>query len=109
VIGEDLSESQCGKYDVPTTAATLSVRTPPNCTWATRGNRDPYEPVRVLPNRREWKITDGPEEGSVTIATPAPGGNEPLTLGLSPLLIFPPLVALSRADPRDRGWTLQPT
>ena len=68
------------------------------------GEPDPFEPIQVLPERREWNITDGPEEGTVTIA--APGA--PLTLGLSPLLIHPPMVALSPPDQRDRGWTLQP-
>lgn len=70
------------------------------------GEPDPYEPVRLLPDQRQWKITDGPEEGTVTIA--APGDDEPLTLGLSPILIFPPWVALSPPRRQDRPWTLQP-
>jgi hypothetical protein len=70
------------------------------------GEPDTFERVRLLPDRREWNITDGPEEGTVTIA--APGGDEPLTLGLHPALIFPPMVALSPAQRQDRGWTLQP-
>jgi hypothetical protein len=69
------------------------------------GEPDTFEPVRLLPDRREWNITDGPDEGTVTIA--APGGGEPLTLGLSPALIYPPMVALSPAQRQDRGWTLQ--
>jgi hypothetical protein len=70
------------------------------------GQPDTFERVRLLPDQREWNITDGPEEGTVTIA--APGGGEPLTLGLSPALVYPPMVALSPAQRQDRGWTLQP-
>lgn len=70
------------------------------------GEPDTFEAVRLLPDRREWNITDGPEEGTFTIA--APGGDEPLTLGLSPVLIFPPMVALSPTQRQDLGWTLRP-
>lgn len=70
------------------------------------GEPNTFEPVQLLPDRREWNITDGPDDGTVTIV--APGGDEPLTLGLSPILIYPPMVALSPAYGQDRGWTLQP-
>jgi hypothetical protein len=30
------------------------------------GEPDTFEPVRLLPDRREWKITDGPAEGTVS-------------------------------------------
>jgi hypothetical protein len=69
------------------------------------GEPDVFEPVRLLPDQQEWNITDGPEEGTVTIA--AAGGDPPLTLGLSPILIFPPMVALSPPQRQDRGWTLE--
>jgi hypothetical protein len=70
------------------------------------GEPNVFEPVQLLPDQRQWNITDGPDEGTVTIA--APGGDEPLTLGLSPILIYPPMVALSPPQRQDRGWTLQP-
>jgi hypothetical protein len=70
------------------------------------GEPNTFEPVRLLPDQREWNITDGPDKGTVTIA--ALVGEEPLTLGLSPALIFPPMVALSPAQRQDQGWTLQP-
>jgi len=68
------------------------------------GEPDVFEPVRLLADQREWNITDGPEEGTVTIA--AVGSD--LTLGLSPVLVFPPWVALSPPQRQDRGWTLEP-
>lgn len=70
------------------------------------GEPNTFEPVRLLPDRREWSITDGPEEGTVTIA--APGGEEPLTLGLSPILIFPPMVALSPPSYKTKAGPSNP-
>ena len=70
------------------------------------GKPNVFEPVQLLPDQREWNITDGPDKGTVTIA--APGGDESLTLGLHPALIFPPMVALSPPQQQDRGWTLHP-
>jgi hypothetical protein len=67
------------------------------------GEPDVFEPVRLLPDQREWDVIDGPEEGTVTIAA-----GVRLTLGLSPILIYPPMVALSPPQRQDRGWTLQP-
>lgn len=71
-----------------------------------RGEPDVFEPVWLLPDQREWDVTDGPEEeeGTVTIAA----AGSALTLGLSPILIYPPMVALSPPQRRDRGWTLEP-
>jgi hypothetical protein len=69
-----------------------------------QGEPDVFEPVRLLPDQREWSITDGPEEGTVTIAA----AGSALTLGLSPILIYPPWVALSPPQRQDRGWTLEP-
>ena len=69
------------------------------------GEPDVFEPVRLLPDQREWNITDGPEEDTVTIA--AAGSDQPLTLGLSPILVYPPMVALSPPQRQDRGWTLE--
>ncbi|MGB9140082.1 MAG: hypothetical protein WCB73_23185, partial [Pseudonocardiaceae bacterium] len=63
------------------------------------GEPDVFEPVRLLPDEREWNITDGPDADTVTIATP--GSDPPLTLGLSPILIFPPMVALSPPQLQD--------
>ena len=70
------------------------------------GEPDVFEPVRLLPDQREWDVTDGPEEeeGTVTIAA----AGSALTLGLSPILIYPPMVALSPPQRQDRGWTLEP-
>jgi hypothetical protein len=70
------------------------------------GEPDTFESVQLLPDRREWNITDGPDEGTVTIA--APGGDEPLTLGLSPTLIFPPMVALSPAQRQTEAGPSNP-
>ena len=62
---------------------------------------NPDGPVALLPG--EWDVTDGPEQGTVTIAA----AGSALTLGLSPILDYPPMVALSpppatgpRLDPR---------
>jgi hypothetical protein len=68
------------------------------------GDPDVFERVRPLPEPREWRITEGPRPGTFTIGVV----DNPLTLGLHPALIFPPLVALSPVFDEDRGWALQP-
>ncbi|SCL34460.1 hypothetical protein GA0074692_3837 [Micromonospora pallida] len=68
------------------------------------GNEDPapMEIVGLIPQQRGWAITQGPREGTVTIGAPG----TPLTLGPAPLLIYPPMVALSGHNRLDQGWTL---
>ncbi|WP_107248156.1 hypothetical protein [Carbonactinospora thermoautotrophica] len=64
------------------------------------GDPDGIQPVRLLPDRREWEITDGPRPGTLTVA--APGSDGPLTLGLYPARIYPPMVALSPTFAEDQ-------
>lgn len=64
----------------------------------------PFRAVRLSTQQCTWTIADGPEENTVTLG--APGTD--LTLGLSPLAVYPPLVALSPRYEQDRGWTLHP-
>ena len=64
----------------------------------------PFELAGMSAQPYTWAIADAPTAGAVTIG--APGTD--LTLGLSPLLIYPPMVAVSPPYEMDRGWTLTP-
>jgi hypothetical protein len=61
----------------------------------------PFELVAIFDQPRTWTIAGGGAEGTFTIGVP---GTD-LTLGLSPLLIYPPMVAMSRLE-MDRSLTL---
>ena len=70
----------------------------------------PLNPSTCLPSL-EWTITDGDgdRENAVVIGVPASvTKGEELTLGIAPMRIYPPLVALSPLYPLDRPWTMQP-
>ena len=72
---------------------------------------EPFEPIRLSTQPCEWTITDGDgdRENAVVIGVPASvTKGEELTLGIAPMRIYPPLVALSPLYPLDRPWTLQP-
>jgi hypothetical protein len=65
------------------------------------------EPVTLRSQKRQWAIADGLRDNTVTFGVPG-DAPERLTLGLSPLLIYPPRVALSPPYRQDEGWTLHP-
>ena len=68
---------------------------------------DLYEPLTAGPKKQEWLLLDGPE-GTITLAVPPDKSPTPLTLGLSPVLIFPPMLALSEPFRIDEGWKFRP-
>ena len=67
------------------------------------GDPSPFTMLGLSGRPRVWEVGRGPED-TVVIGVP----DAALTLGLSRLLISPPLVGLSEASPMDRSWVLEP-
>ncbi|WP_329468365.1 hypothetical protein [Streptomyces sp. NBC_01431] len=53
----------------------------------------------------EWKITQGPQPGTLTIAVA--GDGQPLTIGIAPMTIYPPFLQLTSSSGKDLGWTFE--
>lgn len=64
---------------------------------------DPFEPVRLATEPREWKVTASEVPNAFVIGLP----DSELTLGIAPVLVFPPRIALSPPYRLDRGWVFE--
>ena len=64
----------------------------------------PMAMVVLGPHQRRWALRGGPAEDTVMIAA---AGTD-LTFGLAPVMVYPPLLALSPPYDRDLPWTLEP-
>jgi hypothetical protein len=106
VVLLDEEEQNAQRWEIGRTAGgQYTIRQPDTGRYLSCSDpAQPFELVGMSAQEHTWTIADGPTAGAVTIG--APGTD--LTLGLSPLLIYPPMVAVSPPYDMDGGWTLAP-